>query len=373
MAFAGSENPDGGTDVLKILLYIHALAGGGAERVWALLASELARSGHDVLFAVDYPADANLILLDGAVRFFEMGARHFSAVLALAKLLRQERPDISLSALGAGNLKHLVAAKLAGRLDRAVISYHGYKENEPKRLSQLSFSLTPFLTRRSAGTIAVSHDLAQVMIDRYGADRRHVSVILNPVTVPAIALDDAELAARPPVILAASRLTPAKNVPFLVRAFARVTYPGARLDILGDGDERPAVEAEIARLGLGDRVRLLGYQTLPWPYYASARVFAISSRVEAFGLTVVEALGNGLPVVATDCGGPREILDDAAYGQLIPQGDEAAFAAALDDALAHPGQVAPRLTRAGAFSVRSATDAYLALMRQVAETATSPV
>lgn len=356
---------------MKILFYIHALAGGGAERVWALLATELARAGHDVLFAVDYPAAANLRLLDGAIRAFELGVNHFTAILALGNLIRREKPDVSISALGAGNLKHVAAALLAGRLDRSIISYHGYIENEPKRLSHLSFRLTPVLSRLAARTVAVSQDLGRVVVESYGAAPRRLEVILNPVAVPPVSVTDAGLAARPPLVLAASRLAEAKNLPHLVRSFARVRHPDARLEILGDGDGRPELEAEIARLGLGGRVTLHGYHNEPWSFFDKARVFAISSRMEAFGLTVVEALGHGLPVVTTDCGGPREILDQPGLGTLVPQGDEAAFAAALDAALADPGKTAPRLARAAAFSVPARTAAYLDLFGRVAGAARS--
>ena len=356
---------------LKILFYIHALAGGGAERVWALVASELAQTGNDVMFAVDYRDDANLSLLGPDVRLLEMGPGHLHSMLALRRIIRRERPDVTISALGAGNLKHLLAAMLAGRRDRAILSYHGYIDNEPKRLSQLSFRLTPLLTRLAAHTVVVSEDLRQHVVDDYGADASRVSVILNPVAVPEATVSDRDLAARSPLVLAASRLTPAKNVPFLVRAFARVRTPEARLAILGEGEDRPAIESEIARLGLNGRVSQHGYQRQPWPFYNNAKVFVVGSRIEAFGLTIVEALGCGLPVVSTDCGGPREILDQPALGRLVDQGDEVGFATAIDELLATPGPVAPRLERAAVFSVESRAEAYLALMRTVAKAARS--
>jgi glycosyltransferase involved in cell wall biosynthesis len=87
---------------------------------------------------------------------------------------------------------------------------------------------------------------------------------------------------------------------------------------------------------------------------------------EAFGLVVVEALAAGLPVVATASGGPDEILDHGRYGRVVPQGDEPAFAEALDAALADRGDVTSGLARANEFSMEKCTAAYEALFHQIA-------
>jgi glycosyltransferase involved in cell wall biosynthesis len=130
---------------------------------------------------------------------------------------------------------------------------------------------------------------------------------------------------------------------------------------LGEGPERPAIEAEIARQNLGDRVSLPGYCD-PGPYYAQARCFAATSTSESFGLAIAEALSQGLPVVSTDCGGPREILGDGAYGELVPIGDDDAFANALTAALENPGDIAPRVARSRMFSRDAALDAFAKLI-----------
>jgi glycosyltransferase involved in cell wall biosynthesis len=88
---------------------------------------------------------------------------------------------------------------------------------------------------------------------------------------------------------------------------------------------------------------------------------------ETFGLVVVEALAAGLPVVTTASGGPDEILDNGCYGRVVAQGDEAAFAAALDAALADQGDAAARVARANDFSMEKCTQAYEALFYEIAK------
>ena len=354
-------------EVRKILFYTHALTGGGAERVWALLASGFARRGCEVIVAVDFDSHQNRGYLASDVRLVTLGGGHAASTLRLARLIAREKPDVSISALSVSNLKHAVAAGLAGRLARAILSYHGYAASEPQRLSQISYWLTPLLTRLTARTICVSDGLLAYAADSWNAARARSLRIYNPVMVGEVEqfVGAEALAARGPVVLACGRLVGYKNFPGLVRAFAQVPQRDAVLKILGEGEQRPAIEAEIARLGLQGRVELLGYVDEPWRVYAQARCFALASTSESFGLVVVEALANGLAVVATDCDGPREILAGGHFGTLVPPGDEAALARALAAAPAAPGDPAARQARAADFSLDIGLDHYAALIEEV--------
>jgi glycosyltransferase involved in cell wall biosynthesis len=169
-----------------------------------------------------------------------------------------------------------------------------------------------------------------------------------------------------PIVLACGRLSQDKNHAFLVRAFARLQHPNARLVILGEGPQRGTIEAEVARLNLKDRVALPGYCD-PQPWYEKASCFAITSTRETFGLVVVEALAAGLPIVTTASGGPEEILENGRYGRIVPQGDARAFAAALDAALADPGDATARRARAREFSMETCVGEYEKLFYQIAQ------
>jgi glycosyltransferase involved in cell wall biosynthesis len=351
----------------KLLFYTHALGGGGAERVFASLASSMASLGHEVLFAVDYEADENKSFLSSNVRVFVLGGNHLGAINALARLLRTEKPDAALSALSLCNLKLVLAAIAAGYLQRSILSYHGYWVSEPQFLSRISYSLTPLLTRVAARTICVSEGLTNYLKFHFGASPSRTQLIYNPVLTGPLtpAASKQELLSRPPIILASGRMVSYKNLPFLIRAFALMSHRDAELLIMGQGPERAAIETEINQQGLGDRVKLLGYVAEPWPVYARARCFVLSSDSEAFGLVVAEALANGLSIVSTNCDGPREILDRGRYGWLVPPRDENQLASALDAALDDPGDPAPRIERAECFSLERAVAAYEALIEEV--------
>ncbi|MFF2139017.1 glycosyltransferase [Streptomyces sp. NPDC058193] len=146
-------------------------------------------------------------------------------------------------------------------------------------------------------------------------------------------------------IVAAGRLHRVKRYDVLVRAFAEIAAvrPEWRLRIYGAGDasgnEQQPLRALVDELGLRERVFLMGSvdpMEAEWP---RSSIAAVTSERESFGMTIVEAMRCGVPVVATDCPhGPAEIIDDGTDGRLVPLGDTGTFAKALlglidDDAL----------------------------------------
>lgn len=135
-----------------------------------------------------------------------------------------------------------------------------------------------------------------------------------------------------PVVVAAGRLAEAKRYDDLIRAFATVAAarPDWTLRLYGKGERRAALAALIAELDLGAQVRLMGPAAPLEPELAKASVLAVTSSMESFGMTIVEGMRAGLPVVATDCPlGPREIVEDGVTGLLVPPRDVPAIAAAL--------------------------------------------
>lgn len=350
----------------RLLFYAPALVGGGAERVWALVAAGLQARGWDVTFGVDYEAGENAGLLPPGVKRVSFGKGHGRSVRRLAAFLKAERPLAVFSSVGASNLKLVLAKALSLWRGAAVLSVHGRYQAEPRFLGRLSYASTLFTSRLAARTIAVSEDLRQYLIRRLRARADRVVTLHNAVHLPTpdTVPSAAELAARPDIVLAVGRLVPEKDYPTLLHALARAARR-PNLVILGEGPERPKLEALIAALDLADRVELRGYITEPWPAYREAKMLALSSQTEAFGNVVVEALGHGLPVVATRCGGPEEILNGAGLGRLVPIGEVEAMAAAIDATLAEPGDPAPRRARAEEFSIARALDRFEALIAEL--------
>ena len=235
-----------------------------------------------------------------------------------------------------------------------------------RRLPQLIRRWYP----RAHRILAVSNGLANELSRVAAVPRERISVIYNPIDLGRVAglaaqdLDDPWFRpGQPPVLLAVGRLHRQKDYPTLLRAFARVKERReARLVILGEGDERPRLEALIGELGIADNVRLLGFQTNPYAYMARAAVFVLSSAWEGLSNVLIEALACGCRVVSTDCQhGPAEVLGDGRYGMLVPVGNPEALASAIGTALEQSHEPAKARERAGAFDIREISDKYLKL------------
>jgi glycosyltransferase involved in cell wall biosynthesis len=216
----------------------------------------------------------------------------------------------------------------------------------------------------------VSGGAADDLARTSGLSRDRVQVVYNPVITPAMlalareAPDHPWYAhGQPPVILGVGRLTRQKDFATLVRAFAlaRQQRP-ARLIILGEGEDRAALEALIRELGVADDVALPGFRDNAMAYMAGSALFVLSSAWEGLPTVLIEALAAGARVVSTDCpSGPREILQGGRLGALVPVGDAAALAAAMGEALARPAAPPPADALAP-FTRDAAVDRYLHLI-----------
>ncbi|NDZ81302.1 glycosyltransferase [Streptomyces sp. SID10853] len=176
--------------------------------------------------------------------------------------------------------------------------------------------------------VTVSDGDAAVYREKMPLPATRVLSIPNSVPEPPVAPSDGSGT----TVVAAGRLAPEKQYQVLVDAFADVVAerPDWSLRIYGGGSERSKLRERIDARGLHNRVHLMGPHSPIEPEWAKGAIAVSTSRHESFGMTLVEAMRCGLPVVSTDCDyGPREIIEDGVDGLLVPVGDSAAVAAAL--------------------------------------------
>lgn len=198
--------------------------------------------------------------------------------------------------------------------------------------------------------IAVSDYAHEQLTRRYGRAERVVRRIHHGIDLvryrPAEAGERERLRAELGMPAAATvigfigRLAPEKGVDLLLDAAAQVlpAAPDVVLTIAGGGPEEDALRARVQRLGLGERVRFLGFVRDAAEYYRTLDVLAMPSRYEAFGLVAAEAMASGVAVVAAPAGGLREVLGDGAAGRVVPVDDVVALAEALRELVTHPSQ-----------------------------------
>ncbi len=136
------------------------------------------------------------------------------------------------------------------------------------------------------------------------------------------------------------RLAGVKGVPILITAIERLAkiHPDLTLRLVGDGPDRPALEAEVAKRGLQDRIVFLGYrsQAEVAEELAQTDVFVLPSFAEGVPVVLMEAMAAQVPVLTTRIAGVPELVEDGVNGRLVPPGDTDAFAQALDEMLSTP-------------------------------------
>jgi glycosyltransferase involved in cell wall biosynthesis len=315
----------------RLAFFLPGLYEGGAERIILNLAKGISARGYAVDLVLARAEGPYMAQIPDTVRLIDLKApRVLGSVPALIKYLQHERPIALLSALFA-NIIALWAKRLSGIPQRVVISEHNTLSSVVKNQNDPRWQLYPKLAGCfypwANNIIAVSTDVANDLTKVAGIPRNLIEVIYNPIVTPDLqAKSEAPLEhpwfkdGEPPVILTVGRLTDQKAFDVLIQAFSllRKTH-SARLLILGEGENRPALESLIRQLGLEQDVNLMGFVQNPYPYMAHASLFVLPSRWEGLPTVLVEALYLGIPIIATDCpGGSREILKDGQFGKLVP-------------------------------------------------------
>ncbi|SON56988.1 GDP-mannose-dependent alpha-(1-6)-phosphatidylinositol monomannoside mannosyltransferase [Hartmannibacter diazotrophicus] len=205
--------------------------------------------------------------------------------------------------------------------------------------------------------ICVADHLGQLALER-GIPASRVHVVPNAVPAPTLSAKPFSRSGEPLRLVAAGRLHPKKGFDTLLRALAIVRQQagsGALVcEIAGEGDERARLEVLIADLKLQDMARLVGWKSDLAPFFAGADLFAFPSLQEGFPLVLLEALGAGLPVVASAIAGTDEIIRDGETGRLVPPSDPQALAGAILELIGDP----ERAKAMGAAGRQSALDEF---------------
>lgn len=379
---SGAARPANTWRRLSVAIYMHDFSGGGVERQCLMLARALQELGHDVSLVVHQSRGELKSQLPNNLRVIDMHARRtIGDVPKLAAYLRRKRPDILLANVDHNNIAALLAKALSGSATRVVICQHNVLSGEIFPLGSWKYRMVPLCYRHlswlASGVVAVSDGVAGELVRRAGIPQSKVLTINNPVIDPEFAaragapvshpwLDDDG----PPVIITAGRLVAEKDHETLLRAFAlHLQDARARLIVLGTGPLRSQLEALARKLGIDQAVAFLGFQGNPLPFIARAAAFVLTSRSEGFGNVLVEALGCGTPVIATDCPyGPTEILENGRYGILVPPQSPRCLAEALAEVrtLRAHWPAASLKARADAFTIAGCAARYDELFQTIA-------
>jgi L-malate glycosyltransferase len=310
---------------------------GGSGAVATELGKQLARRGHDVHF-VSYRLPFRLGGFHDNIRFHEVDVVTYSLFeypphdLALAAKMAEVSREQKLDVLHVHYaIPHAVAGFLAcsmlgDKAPKLVTTLHG---TDVTLVGQdPSFGeITRFGIERSDGVTAVSEFLKKMTIDEFQVTHE-IEVIPNFVDLTRHCAAHAyrDVRAFAPngekILLHMSNFRPVKRVNDIIRVLERVSREvPAVLLMVGDGPERASAQALARRLGVSDRVRFLGRQDSIEEFTGIAHVYLLPSELESFGLSALEAMACGVPVIGSDAGGLPEVVANGECGYLLPVGD----------------------------------------------------
>ena len=274
---------------------------------------------------VDFPIH-NLQAYEPGAGFIRQSLKLIQGLWQLWILLRRSRFDVVETFTHDSNLLGLPLAWLA-RVPMRIATHRGKIEALPRWRQSLHSLLIN--TGIAHTLVAVSEQTrAQAIQEGVSADR--ITVIPNGVT-PLDTISVVRSEARKKLglngadiyLLSTGRLTHQKGHEYFIQAMAKVVsrFPNAKAGICGDGPLRSQLESQIVRLGLSNSVKLLGAWDDISPVLASADIFVLPSRWEGLSRALMEAMAAGIPVIASQVGGIKNLVTDNVNGLLIPAED----------------------------------------------------
>lgn len=307
---------------MKILYVITGLGNGGAERVVCDLANEMFKKGHDVKIAY-LTGDALTQPDHKEIELIKVKLNSFKSLLPsyikLAKIIRKFKPDVVHS--------HMVHANILMRLVRITspiktLICTAHNSNEGGALRMLSYRVTHHLANISTN---VSQEATQAFETIGAVPNDGMRTIYNGINLEKFNYkpevreklkQELALTEDCKIILAVGRFNEQKDYPNLLKAISllkkEITYP-FKVVIAGDGELRNLIEDMIGSLGLKEDIILLGRRSDIPELMSAVDLFVLPSKYEGFGLVVAEAMACECLVVATDCGGVAEVLNNSEF------------------------------------------------------------
>lgn len=311
----------------KDIIVVNAfLTHGGAERVLAELMNEWSRCGHRVTF-VSWFSDAfpDEYVLDGGINRIDIKhnsksgkLRQLLCLKQMIPLLKEEKNATVIAMIGPS--MRIAAATSLFTKCKIIFSERADPKSTPVKRSARAERLLYFnMADVCVFQTEEAKSFFSPQIQKKGV------IIPNPINPSLPAMFEGK---RRKVVVAVCRLTPEKNLPMLLKAFKKFSehFPDFVLEIYGrsahEKDERDVCLC-IERLGLQEKARLMGFVSDVYERMKDCTMYVSSSNIEGISNSLMEAMGMGLPVIATDCpaGGSRMLIRNGENGILIPMGD----------------------------------------------------
>lgn len=317
----------------KIIICVPSLAIGGAEKFAVDLAIQINKSEYNVIVAITRKKVDTFLkerLEKNKIRIADLSSDNFLEMLQKqVHFFKIEKPDVVHAQTG--SILHIMLACMLCKIPLRLYTVHNeakllYGNSKLKKLIyKLAFIVFQFKI------VAICETVKNTLINDMNINSEKILIVKNGVDVnrfiPTKKLHDKDEIN----LITVGRLCEIKNQVMTVRVVCKLRQLGYKVNflILGDGDDREKIEEIIQKHNATDYIKLLGFKINVEDYLRQAEVYISSSKTEGLPLSILEAMASGLPIVATDAGGTRDIVLNNVNGFLIKIDDEVALQEAI--------------------------------------------
>ncbi len=324
----------------KILFFHFDLQGGGAEKVLVNLLNHLNPEKYDITLQTIFGAGPNVNSLPSHIRFkylFKKEFRGMNALMkllspkALHKLLVKERYDVEIGYMENSPTRIISGCEMPNTKKIAWVHVEienpkqficGYRNRDEALACYRKFDKICFVAQTALQSF--EEHFPELTVPKsviYNINDYNLIQRMSKQQIPL------SLNSRVINLCSVGRLVSQKRFDRLINVVSRAKSDGYKLNlyILGEGNERDALERQICSLGLTDEVKLVGYDINPYRYVAKMDLFVCSSIKEGYSTAVTEAVSLGVPVLTTKCSGMSEILKGGEFGLIVENNEESLY------------------------------------------------
>ncbi len=349
---------------MKIIQVMPEFKLAGAEIMCENLAYQLKKRGHDVLVLSMYdtrtPITERMERAGVKIRYLhKKSGLDFSLFKRMKKIFEEEKPDVVHTHLY--SIKYAAPTARKAKIRGVVHTVHNVAQKEQTRLGKLLNR--SFFKKKGVIPVALSKLIQTSVIEEYGMKASQVPVAFNGIDLSKCQPKEGYERGKKFTILHIGRFFEQKNHKGLIEAFRlfHEQKSDSELWLIGEGEKKAEIQALVENYGLCESVKFLGLQSNVYGFLQSADVFTLPSKYEGIPMTLIEAMGTGLPIVATAVGGVPDMLTDKENGLLVEGKPEvicAAFEAYYTSEGLRREHGERALARAQAFSAETMAKSY---------------
>lgn len=298
---------------MKILQIIDRLHLAGAQTMCGHLSVELKKSGHDVVVVGLYSMRSAIseLLAENGIKVIYLNKKpgfDFSITRRLRKVIKMEAPDVIHTHIGVFCYCALAVTGLG--MKRWIHTVHTLAHREAPGIKGVIAGM--FFRSRKVKPVALSGVVQKTIAEKYKLEMSEIPIAFNGVDLSRCIVKSDYLVSDDFTIIHIGRFCGVKNHEGLIRAFDLFhrRHPDSKLCLIGKGELEQEIKAYVETLGIANSVQFLGSQDNVYPFLNQSDVFALTSFAEGIPMTMIEAMGTGLPIVATAVGGVSDMLEN---------------------------------------------------------------